>query len=105
MAYSVQRRWPRFRVTVPAVVEFLETAGAAPTAVAGSTRDIGAGGVYVVSQEAVVAGLRVRVSVDLGRLGRAFRSGGSVVRTEECGFAVQFDEIVTDAMHLQATAC
>jgi multidrug efflux pump subunit AcrA (membrane-fusion protein) len=104
-ASPVQRRWPRFRVAVPAVVEFPGTTDARSAAVAGSTRDLSAGGVYVVSMEKIVAGARVRASVLLGRLGRTFVTTGSIVRTEEYGFAVQFDEPVADAMDLPASTC
>lgn len=91
MAYSVERRWPRHEVSVPAVVEILGEAGPGAAVVAGSTRDISAGGVYVVSQEFVAAGARVRVHVDLTGLGRLLTAAGAVVRREQWGFAVQFD--------------
>ena len=103
--FPAPRQWPRFRVTVPALVEVFENADLMAGAVAGSTRDIGAGGVYVVTQEPVAAGARVRVSADLGRVGQAFRTAGSVVRCEEYGFAVAFDDTLLEAMHLNAAMC
>jgi hypothetical protein len=106
MDYSMPRRWPRFRSTSPAVVEVLDTPDSGGKFVAGSTRDIGAGGVYVVSEEGMMLGLRVHISVNLERLGRVVRTLGSVVRCESSGFAVEFDEVLTEEpMHLQASPC
>ena len=106
MDYPLARHWPRFRSTCPAVVEVVDTVEPDGRFVAGSTRDIGAGGVYVVSGEGMVPGLRVHISVNLGRLERLVKTLGSVVRCESSGFAVEFDEVLIEvAMHLQATPC
>ena len=100
MAYVVERRWPRFRISVPAVVEVLGQVPPGKAVVAGSTRDVSAGGVYVVSQEFVVAGARVRVQVDLSGVGMRLAEGGEVVRCEEWGFAVAFDSPVEGGVDL-----
>ena len=103
MDYLYPRRYPRFRSTDPAVIEVLDRPESVGEFVAGSTRDIGAGGVFVVSEEGMVPGLRVRLSVNLERLGRAIKTLGSVIRCEPGGFAIEFDEALPEAMHSQAT--
>lgn len=90
---------------MPAVVELHKTFPRPRSAIGGRTRDVGAGGVYVVSQEEVATGTRVRVSVHLGHLGRMFSSFGSVVRREAHGFAVAFDNTVELAWDVPGVAC
>lgn len=91
MCYPAKRRWQRYKITAPVIVEVIPADAPKQETVVGSTRDVSAGGIYVVSDNATLEGARVRVHVDLSRVGELINADGKVVRKDEWGFAIEFD--------------
>jgi len=91
MGYPVQRKHQRFKISAPVIVE-IENLDAAGKVIVASTRDVSQAGVFVVSSDHTpTAGIRVKVHVDLSRIGQMIEAHGTVLRAEDWGFAVQFD--------------
>lgn len=95
-AYTMPRRWPRHRITAPILVEFASPDGRGGHLVAGSTRDISAGGVYVVSQEPVNAGTAAQLYMACPGREAPLNTAGVIVRCEPKGFAIAFSETVEE---------
>ena len=98
--YPVQRKWPRLRVTAPIVAQFDLEDGTNESVIAGSTRDISAGGVYVVSQERVQTGARSQIHVAHSLFTESMNTTGAVVRLESTGFAIEFDQELDEVVRL-----
>ena len=98
MSFSVKRKFQRFKITAPVIVELMPDETEEGTIV-GSTRDVSAGGLYVASDEVATEGVRVRVHVDLSRVGELINTDGKVVRKDDWGFAIEFD-VAHDVMNL-----
>ncbi len=99
-AYPVPRRWPRFRVTAPIVVQFGMGGGVTSTSIAGSTWDISEGGVFVVTHEGVKMGAHSQVHIGSQLFGKLLSATGEVVRSEPTGFAIQFEDALPGAAQL-----
>jgi hypothetical protein len=59
--------------------------------IAGKTRDISATGVYILGGHGVKQGIWVSIDVDLTNLGERIKTGGTIMRCDNSGFAVEFD--------------
>ena len=88
LGVKVQRQGYRYDINTVAVVEDM----LASQLVIGNARDISTNGLYVESINMPKQGAWVRVEVEMPSGRRQVKTDGTVVRSGDGGFAVQFDE-------------